>query len=336
MPDTTTPATVTNLATSNPTSSSIKLTWTAPGDDGNEGTASQYDIRYSASAITEANWETATQCTGEPSPSPAGATENFTVGGLLPNTEYWFALKTADEVPNWSGLSNSPSATTLEAAPQTMHVSAIDMSFKEAGLNVNAIATVTIVDASGVSVPGAMVSGAWSGATSDTDSEVTDESGQVALQSDKVRNPASGTTFTFTIDDAPNGVTKAGWIYDEVANFSYPDPPSGSITYPLAAPAKRYATALKHAFPNPGNPEIWIPFTLSKTEDVVIKIYNVTGQLVRILNLGQKAAGTYVSKEKAAYWNGRNESGEQVSSGIYFYLMETGSFRGTKKMLIIR
>jgi flagellar hook assembly protein FlgD len=69
---------------------------------------------------------------------------------------------------------------------------------------------------------------------------------------------------------------------------------------------------------------------------VVIKIYNVTGQLVRIIDIGQKAAGAYVSKEKAAYWNGRNESGEQVSSGVYFYLMETGSFRGAKKMLIIR
>jgi hypothetical protein len=215
-----------------------------------------------------------------------------------------------------------------------MYVFAIEMSFKEAGPNVYAIATVTIVDGSGVPVPGAEVSGVWSDATSDTDSGVTDESGQVALQSDRVRNPDSGITFTFTID--ADGVTKAGWIYDETANFSYPDAPSGSITYPLAAPAKTYATALKHVFPNPGNPEIWIPFTLSRTEGVVIKIYNVAGQLVRILNLGQKADGAYVSKEKAAYWNGRNESGEQVSSGIYFYLMETGSFRGAKKMLIIR
>jgi len=110
--DTTSPAAVTSLSTSSPTSNSITLTWTAPGDDGNVGTASQYDIRYSTSPITDANWASATQCTGEPSPQPAGSGESFVVTGLNPSTTYYFALKTADEVPNWSSLSNVPSGTT--------------------------------------------------------------------------------------------------------------------------------------------------------------------------------------------------------------------------------
>ncbi|TSA25240.1 T9SS C-terminal target domain-containing protein [bacterium] len=91
---------------------SLTLEWTAPGDDGMEGTASYYDIRYSTSAISESNWAVAVQCTGEPIPQPAGSTETFIVGGLSGNTTYYFALKTADEVLNWSGISNCASGTT--------------------------------------------------------------------------------------------------------------------------------------------------------------------------------------------------------------------------------
>jgi uncharacterized delta-60 repeat protein len=110
--DTTPPAVVTDLTVTSVTTDSITLTWTAVGDDENIGTATTYDIRYSTSPITEANWDSATQVAGEPQPKPAGGTETFTVTGLSPGTTYYFALKTADEVPNWSGLSNVLSATT--------------------------------------------------------------------------------------------------------------------------------------------------------------------------------------------------------------------------------
>ena len=93
--------------------SSASLTWTAPGDDGNTGTASEYDIRYSTSPITVANWNAATQCIGEPAPQPVGSSERFTLTRLSPSTIYYFALKTGDEVSNWSPLSNVASGTTL-------------------------------------------------------------------------------------------------------------------------------------------------------------------------------------------------------------------------------
>ncbi|RCV64105.1 PKD repeat-containing protein [Methanophagales archaeon] len=112
--DTTPPAAVTDLATSDPSSHSITLTWTAPGDDEDTGTATKYDIRYSTSAITGANWDSAVQCTDEPTPQEAGSTETFTVTGLSPDKAYYFALKTADEVTNWSDISNSASGTTTE------------------------------------------------------------------------------------------------------------------------------------------------------------------------------------------------------------------------------
>ena len=107
--DTTAPAAVTNLATANPTASSVRLTWTAPGDDGSTGTATSYDIRYSTSTINDGNWASATQVSGEPTPATAGTAQNMTVSGLSADTTYYFAIKTADEVPNWSGLSNVPS-----------------------------------------------------------------------------------------------------------------------------------------------------------------------------------------------------------------------------------
>ncbi len=85
------------------------------GDDGSTGTATTYDIRYSTSTITLVNWGSATQVASEPIPSVAGSAESITVSGLSASTLYYFAMKTSDEVPNESGLSNVPSLTTTSA-----------------------------------------------------------------------------------------------------------------------------------------------------------------------------------------------------------------------------
>jgi len=111
--DTTAPSAVSDLAASNSTTSSIDIAWTAPGDDENSGTATAYDVRYSTSNINNENkWNSATQATGEPTPSVAGSSESMTVSGLSAETEYFFAIKTSDEVPNESDLSNVASETT--------------------------------------------------------------------------------------------------------------------------------------------------------------------------------------------------------------------------------
>jgi len=107
----------------------------------------------------------------------------------------------------------------------------------------------------------------------------------------------------------------------------------------LAAPKKvaLLSNSLPQNYPNPFNAETWIPFTLSNgSSQVVIKIYSMSGQLVETLNLGDKPAGAYVSKDRAAYWDGKNRRGEEVSSGVYFYTIHAGSFTATRKMLIIR
>lgn len=96
------------------------------------------------------------------------------------------------------------------------------------------------------------------------------------------------------------------------------------------------ASALFANFPNPFNPETWIPYQLAKPADVQIQIYDQKGRLVQTLYLGRQEAGIYTKKDKAAYWNGRNAVGEQVASGVYFYRLRAGSFTATRKMTIIR
>ncbi len=87
-------------------------------------------------------------------------------------------------------------------------------------------------------------------------------------------------------------------------------------------------------FPNPFNPETWIPFRLANESNVTIHIYATTGQLVRYLSLGRIPAGDYSSQAEAVHWDGRNQTGEPVSSGIYLYTINAGNFSATRKMLI--
>ena len=94
--------------------------------------------------------------------------------------------------------------------------------------------------------------------------------------------------------------------------------------------------ALLPNFPNPFNPETWITYQLAEAADVRIRIYDVAGHLVRELDLGTKLAGSYLSRESAAYWDGRNDIGGAVSSGVYFYTLEAGDYRRTRRMTVVR
>lgn len=159
--------------------------------------------------ITSYDWDFGDETTG----SGVTATHTYSTAGI-----YIVTLTVTDE----GDLTGSDTAkvTVTEAQALTMHVANIDMSLKKAGPNVEAIATVTVVDGDGAPVGGATVSGRWSGLTNDSDSGITGDNGTVSLHSNKVKN-ASG-TFTFTVDN----ITKDGWTYDPDAN----EETSGSIT----------------------------------------------------------------------------------------------------------
>ena len=95
-------------------------------------------------------------------------------------------------------------------------------------------------------------------------------------------------------------------------------------------------TLLAQNFPNPFNPETWIPYQLSKATEVKIDIYDISGHLVRSLDLGWKPLGSYMTPSGAAYWDGKNAVGERVASGIYFYTLQTSDFAATRRMVILK
>ena len=95
-------------------------------------------------------------------------------------------------------------------------------------------------------------------------------------------------------------------------------------------------TALLPNYPNPFNPETWIPYQLAVSADVTLTIYAADGKVVQTLGLGYQPVGTYQDRSRAAYWDGKNEIGEPVASGVYFYTLTAGNFTATRKMVIMR
>ena len=95
-------------------------------------------------------------------------------------------------------------------------------------------------------------------------------------------------------------------------------------------------TELLANYPNPFNPETWIPYRLAEDAFVTLTIYSQTGHLVRTLDVGHRIASAYESRSKAIYWDGRNGFGERVTSGVYFYTLTAGDYSATRKMLILK
>ena len=122
---------------------------------------------------------------------------------------------------------------------------------------------------------------------------------------------------------------KGGFTYDDVFAVE----PKGKLLTSLGYVKQ---TRLLQNYPNPFNPETWIPYQLATEADVTVVIYNSSGQLVRTLELGSQPPGLYLTQEKAAYWDGRSDTGEWVSSGTYFYHLHAGGYSAAKKMIILK
>ena len=138
------------------------------------------------------------------------------------------------------------------------------------------------------------------------------------------------------LENMPTRATVAKWLNEaRQLNLSDPDFQRGILVLEqLLASFTPKETALLANYPNPFNPETWIPYQLSTPADVSISIYAVDGQLVRTLDLGHQTVGIYRSRTHAAHWDGRNSQGESVASGVYFYTFKAGKYSATRKMLI--
>ena len=162
----------------------------------------------------------------------------------------------------------------------------------------------------------------------------TDQTVDVPAKSAGNVRPSAMLPFTFTVDrHAPVDTEVSvpllirdgqGDIWNEIVQLKVSPRP------------KPKEFRLLQNYPNPFNPETWIPYNLKENATVKISIYDSSGRLVRTLDRGFKKADFYTSREKAAYWDGRNDTGEKVSSGPYFYHLQAGSFPDVRKMLILK
>ena len=132
----------------------------------------------------------------------------------------------------------------------------------------------------------------------------------------------------------PHGDGVQAYVFSTTEDFGTPPFSVESIGLKATTLGQVKSTDLFQNFPNPFNPETWIPYRLAQSGDVSFRIYNANGGLVRSLDLGHQAAGHYVNLSSAVYWDGRNQGGEHVASGLYFYTMSTEDFKATRRMLI--
>ena len=203
------------------------------------------------------------------------------------------------------------------------------MSSKKKGPRWNAVAEVTVHDKQHQAVSGATVSGSWSGLVSSSGSASTDANGVATLNSPKTKNSGE---ITFTVDN----LAKDGFTYDAGANDVTP---SGSIMEPPAAKLFTGETqaglptefVLLGNYPNPFNPETRIRFALPEASHVEITIYNTLGQVIRRLVSNESSPG-----EHTAQWDGKDQNGNAVSSGVYLYQFQAGEFSVVKKMSLLR
>ena len=135
---------------------------------------------------------------------------------------------------------------------------------------------------------------------------------------------------TLSIADVRYWLTQAEQFSDTGAKYQ----PGMRYLQQLLAALTPTETVLLTNYPNPFNPETWIPYRLANPAKVAVSIHAADGNLVRTLILGQQSAGIFESRHRAAYWDGKNEIGETVASGIYFYTLTAGDFTATRKMLI--
>ena len=167
---------------------------------------------------------------------------------------------------------------------------------------------------------------------------VVDIKDLITVASGMGREAAAPIGYQRNLKEALTKATVQQWL-TQALQLNLTDPTSQKgilfLEYLLTLLAPK-ETALLPNYPNPFNPETWIPYQLTQPADITISIYTVEGTVIRTLDLGHRPSGIYHDKARAAYWDGKNSVGEAVASGVYFYTLTAGDFKSTRKMLILK
>ena len=286
------------VATVAATPTSLSVNWTAATNTGPAITA--YNLRYRKSS--EVSWTSA---------SYAGTAISTTLTGLSPGTSYEVQVlaKNREGDGPWSESGTGTTAYQAEDIDRSGDVDINDL--------------VSVISNFGSASPG----------RNDVDSDGDVDAADIravfaALVAANAGAPSHLTHTAKMLQDYVRQAEQRGMLD---ANFQRGLAVLEALLEPFLIPDE---TALLRNYPNPFNPETWIPYQLAKSSDVTFSIYSVDGRLVRTLSLGYQAAGVYRHRSRAAYWDGRNALGEPVASGVYFYTLTAGEFIATGKMLI--
>jgi len=331
--ETTAPSAIANLGAGNETETSIELVWTAPGDDGMLGTAAQYDIRYSTSPIGDANWDQATQVSGEPSPKAGGSAEAFVVSGLVAGTTYYFAVKVADEVPNWSGLSNVVSRTTATDQTPPAAIDDLQASSGENNGEIDLVWTAPgddghtgIADLYAIAYSKEVITEAnWQLTSTVSDPPAPLEPG--SLQAFTITGLDFGDVYyvaMVTGDDNGNisGLSNIDTAVSTFSIISDVDDDQGNVPTTFE---------LSQNYPNPFNPSTTIEYAVPRTGHVRLTVYNVLGQVTTTLVDMVQTPGQYT-----AVWDGTDQSHQPVATGVYLYHLQAGEHIQSKRMVLVK
>lgn len=348
------PGVVSNLTGAPVANSKIILHWTAPGDDGSVGTATEYDLRYSTAAFGDKEFPFAFRVSGMAPPQAAGSAEAWTVQGLTACVTYYFALKTRDAAGNWSGISNmlvqasgcdlTPPAAVTNLAIQGMgrwdggvkwnapgddgssgQAALFDLRYALAPITAGNFAQATPVS-SGVPVPGPVGTPHCAVITLSPCSQyyfaikTRDEENNWS----PISNVVSGTTLCsgnqFAFCDEGAGV--AG---DEVSGRG---PEGLNESGQLLGP--EVALGLGVPRPNPTATSARIALSVDAARQVRLAVYSLGGRRVRTLVDRKMEPGVH-----DVIWDGRDDGGLAVAPGVYFYRMTTEDWRAERKLLFV-
>ena len=279
----------------------VSLAWSAPGDDGQLGTATAYELRISFLPIDETTWSAATVVAGTPVPQPAGTPQRMVVGGLTPGTTYYFAIKTVDESGNWSLLSNVVRWDGVyDSAPPS------------APTGVTAVAQLD-----------GMVRVSW------TPNSEADLAGYSIYRAIGARGPFFALNGTpVTSPEYRDGAIPAGTDtvhYQITARDGTGNESARSATCTLSLMAQASAWTMDTGYPNPSGPgaTVRIPLVVPGSGgDAHVDIVNDVGQRVRRIDLGTPPPGP-----TEVPWDGRNDAGREVAPGVYTAWLIAGSER---------